>query len=121
MVQGDVWGHRKYLDECFSVEDSTLEEIRALAASGASADDVADQIHKKARIGSERIKYKMSIVTSIYLSLYRTIGASPTWDTTCSRPFRWAFPSPSELSAETPGMCRAAGHLPVQRDSKSPV
>ena len=48
---------QEYLDECFSVEDSTLEEIRALAASGASADDVADQIHKKARIGPELIKY----------------------------------------------------------------
>jgi len=39
------------------VDDSTLGEIRALAASGASADDVADQIHKMARIGSELIKY----------------------------------------------------------------
>ncbi|MFA6371180.1 MAG: hypothetical protein WCW68_01000 [Methanothrix sp.] len=34
-----------------------LEEIRVLAACGASADDVADQIHKKAWIGSELIKY----------------------------------------------------------------
>jgi hypothetical protein len=57
MLEGDVWGHRKDLDEYFTVEDSTLEEIRALAASGASADDVADQIHKKARIGPELIKY----------------------------------------------------------------
>ena len=57
MLEGDVWGHRKDLDEYFTVEDSTLEEIRALAAGGASADEVADQIHKKARIGSELIKY----------------------------------------------------------------
>jgi hypothetical protein len=57
MLEGDVWGHRKDLDEYFTVEDSTLEEIRALAAGGASVDDVADQIQKKARIGSELIKY----------------------------------------------------------------
>jgi hypothetical protein len=57
MVEGDVWGHRKDLDEYFTVEDSTLEEIRALAAGGASADDVANQIQRKARIGSELIKY----------------------------------------------------------------
>jgi len=57
MLEGDVWGHRKDLDEYFSVEDSTLEEIRALAAGGASADDVANQIQRKARIGSELIKY----------------------------------------------------------------
>ena len=57
MLEGDVWGHRKDLDEYFSVEDSTLEEIRALAAGGASADDVAKQSQRKARIGSELIKY----------------------------------------------------------------
>jgi hypothetical protein len=57
MLEGDVWGHRKDLDEYFTVEDSTLEEIRALAAGGASADDVANQIQRKARIGAELIKY----------------------------------------------------------------
>ncbi|HUS75776.1 MAG TPA: DUF1699 family protein [Methanothrix sp.] len=57
MLEGDVWGHRKDLDEYFTVDDSTLEEIRALAASGASVDDVANQIQKKARIGTELIKY----------------------------------------------------------------
>ncbi|MCX6676770.1 MAG: DUF1699 family protein [Methanothrix sp.] len=57
MLEGDVWGHRKDLDEYFTVDDTTLEEIRVLAAGGASVDDVADQIRKKARIGSELIKY----------------------------------------------------------------
>ena len=57
MLEGDVWGHRKDLDEYFTVEDSTLEEIRALAAGGVSADDVSNQIQKKARISSELIKY----------------------------------------------------------------
>ena len=57
LLEGDVWGHRKDLDEYFTVDDSTLEQIRALAASGASADEVADQIQKNSRIGSELIKY----------------------------------------------------------------
>src|SRR4030042_4801159 len=53
MLEGDVWGHRKDLDEYFTVDDSTLEEISALAASGASVDDVADQIRKQARMRSD--------------------------------------------------------------------
>jgi hypothetical protein len=57
LLQGDVWGHRKDLDEYFTVEDTTLDEIRSLAASGASIDDVANQIQKKARIGPDLIKY----------------------------------------------------------------
>jgi hypothetical protein len=34
-----------------------LEEIRALAASGTTMDDVANQIQKKARIGPDLINY----------------------------------------------------------------
>jgi len=57
MLEGDVWGHRKDLDEYYTVDDATLEEIRALVASGVSADDVADQIQRKTRMGSDLIKY----------------------------------------------------------------
>jgi hypothetical protein len=57
LLEGDVWGHRKDLDEYFTVDDTTMDEIRSLAASGASMDDVASQIQKKARIGPELIKY----------------------------------------------------------------
>ena len=57
LLEGDVWGHRKDLDEYYTVEDSTIEEIRALTASGATADEVADQIQRKTKIGSDLIKY----------------------------------------------------------------
>ena len=49
--------HLAFRASNFTVDDSMLEEIRALTASGASADDVANQIQRKARIGSELIKY----------------------------------------------------------------
>ncbi|MGA9097708.1 MAG: DUF1699 family protein [Methanotrichaceae archaeon] len=57
LLEGDVWGHRKDLDEYYTVEDDTVGEIRTLAASGLSADDVAAQIKKNAKIGSDLIKY----------------------------------------------------------------
>jgi hypothetical protein len=57
LLEGDVWGHRKDLDEYFTVEDATLNEIRSLAANGANMDDVTAQIQKTARIGPELIKY----------------------------------------------------------------
>ena len=34
-----------------------LEEIRTLAATGATADDVANQIKKKSKLGANLIKY----------------------------------------------------------------
>jgi hypothetical protein len=57
LLEGDVWGHRKDIDEYFTVDETAMEEIRSLAASGASMDDVANQIQKKAKIGPELIKY----------------------------------------------------------------
>jgi hypothetical protein len=57
LLEGDVWGHRKDLDEYYTVDDATIEEIRTLAASGATADDVANQIQRKSKIGPDLIKY----------------------------------------------------------------
>ena len=57
LLEGDVWGHRKDLDEYFTVEEAALEEIRSLAASVASMEDVADKMQKKARLGPDLVKY----------------------------------------------------------------
>jgi hypothetical protein len=57
LLEGDVWGHRKDLDEYYTVDEATIEEIRSLTASGATADDVANKIQTKARIGPDLIKY----------------------------------------------------------------
>ena len=57
LLEGDVWGHRKDLDEYYTVEDATIEEIRTLAATGATADDVANQIQRKSRLSPDLIKY----------------------------------------------------------------
>ncbi len=57
LLEGDVWGHRKDLDEYFTVDDTTLEEIRTLTSTGLDMDDLASQIQKKARLGPDLIKY----------------------------------------------------------------
>jgi hypothetical protein len=57
LLEGDVWGHRKDLDEYFVVDDTTMEEIRSLASNGANMDEVAGQIQKKARLAPDLIKY----------------------------------------------------------------
>jgi hypothetical protein len=53
LLQGNVWGHRKDPDEYLNVEDATIEEIRSLAASGASMDDVTDKIQQKTRLNTD--------------------------------------------------------------------
>ncbi|MCJ7445797.1 MAG: DUF1699 family protein [Methanotrichaceae archaeon] len=57
LLEGDVWGHRKDLDEYFTIEDSTLDEIKNLTDSGINMEEVVDQTQRKARIGPDLIKY----------------------------------------------------------------
>ncbi len=57
LLEGDVWGHRKDLDEYFTVEDATVKEIRTLKDSGLPDNDIASQVQKNARIGSDLIRY----------------------------------------------------------------
>jgi hypothetical protein len=57
LLEGDVWGHRKDLDEYYTVEEATVSEIRNLAANGVSKDEVAVEIQKKSRISPDLIKY----------------------------------------------------------------
>jgi hypothetical protein len=57
LIEGDVWGHRRDLDEYFTIENATIEEIHTLADSGASMDDVAEKVHRKAKISPDLIKF----------------------------------------------------------------
>ena len=57
LLEGDVWGHRKDLDEYFTVDTTTMEEIRSLASTGVDVDELAVQIQKRARLGPDLIKF----------------------------------------------------------------
>jgi hypothetical protein len=57
LLEGDVWGHRKDLDDYFSIDESTLKEIREMASRGLSSDQMAAEIQKRARLGPDLVKY----------------------------------------------------------------
>jgi hypothetical protein len=65
LLEGDVWGHRKDLDEYFTVEDATMKEIRTMAASGVTMDKVTAEIQKKAKVSPDLIKYIASTKATV--------------------------------------------------------
>jgi hypothetical protein len=65
LLEGDVWGHRKDLDEYFTVEDATMKEIRTMAASGVTMDEVTAKIQKKAKVSPDLIKYIASTKATV--------------------------------------------------------
>jgi hypothetical protein len=57
LIEGDVWGHRRDLDEYFTIENAIIEEIHTLADNGASMDVVAEKVQRKTKISPDLIKF----------------------------------------------------------------
>jgi hypothetical protein len=57
LLVGDVWGHRKDIDEYFMINDETIGEIEAMISSGVGIEEAADEIMKKTRLAPDLIKY----------------------------------------------------------------
>ena len=57
LLVGDVWGHRKDIDEYFMIDDETVEEIEVMVSNGVGIDEAADQITKRTRLAPDLIKY----------------------------------------------------------------
>ena len=57
LLEGDVWGHRKDIDEYYIVDEEAIEEIGTLIKEGESIQDATDQIQRKTRLAPDLIKY----------------------------------------------------------------
>lgn len=57
VLEGDVHGYRKDMDEYFAIDDITMKEIVGLADGGASMEDLTLQIQEKVMLDSDIIKY----------------------------------------------------------------
>ena len=57
LLEGDVWGHRKDIDEYFMVDEETVTEIESMISSGVGIEEAADEIQKKTRLATDLIKY----------------------------------------------------------------
>jgi hypothetical protein len=56
-IEGDVWGHRKDLDEYFTVSDEALKTIRSMAKAGSPPEDIAKKVQQTTKLGTELIEY----------------------------------------------------------------
>ena len=57
LLEGDVWGHRKDIDEYYVVEESDIEKIGDLVSGGDSIDSVQSQVQLSTRLSPDMIKY----------------------------------------------------------------
>ncbi len=57
LLEGDVWGHRKDIDEYYVVDEEAIEEIGNLIGEGESIEETAAAIQRKTRLAPDLIKY----------------------------------------------------------------
>jgi len=57
LLDGDVWGHRKDIDEYYVVEEDAIERIGDLISGGESIDDAVARVQMTTKLAPDLIKY----------------------------------------------------------------
>ena len=57
LLEGDVWGHRKDINEYYTIPSSVLEKIKEMKLEGKSTKDIEKEVSKKNKINPEMIGY----------------------------------------------------------------
>ena len=60
LIEGDVWGHRKDLDDYYSVPSSVIDKIKVMRIKRKSTEDIENEISKETKMKPEMIAYIMS-------------------------------------------------------------
>jgi hypothetical protein len=57
LLEGDVWGHRKDIDEYYVVEEDAIERIGDIIAGGESIDNAVAHVQMRTKLSPDMIKY----------------------------------------------------------------
>jgi hypothetical protein len=60
MIEGDVWGHRKDLNEYYDIPSSVIEKIKEMKTEGKSAEDIEAKVSKENKLNPEMVAYIMT-------------------------------------------------------------
>jgi len=56
-LKGDVWGHRKDIDEYYTVGDKIVRRISALIAEGNTIDETVKRLQRETKLSEDLIRY----------------------------------------------------------------
>ena len=60
LLEGDVWGHRKDINEYYTMPPSIMTEIKNMKAEGVPNEKIAEKIAKERRLNPKMISYIIS-------------------------------------------------------------
>ncbi|MDQ1250957.1 MAG: hypothetical protein QG646_26 [Euryarchaeota archaeon] len=65
LIEGDVWGHRKDLNEYYSIPSSVIEKIKEMKTEGKSAEDIEARVSKENKLNREMVAYIMTMTKEV--------------------------------------------------------
>ena len=67
LIEGDVWGHRKDINEYYVIPSSVKEKIREMKSEGKSTEDIATRISRESKLNPEMVTYIMTKETPAWI------------------------------------------------------
>ncbi len=57
LIEGDVWGHRKDINEYYTIDENIFRRIDQLRANGIDANEIVDTVSRETKLSPELVKY----------------------------------------------------------------
>ncbi|MCL7415229.1 MAG: DUF1699 family protein [ANME-2 cluster archaeon] len=57
LLEGDVWGHRKDINEYYEVNPAFFDKVKTMRSEGLSDEQVADKLGRESRLDQDLIKF----------------------------------------------------------------
>jgi hypothetical protein len=57
LIEGDVWGHRKDINEYYSIPTSVIDKIRELKSEGTPAERIEEKVSRESKLNPEMVAY----------------------------------------------------------------
>src|SRR5665811_1333183 len=57
IIEGDVWGHRKDINEYYSIPTSVIEKIKEMKIEGKSAEEIEKRVSRESKLNLEMVGY----------------------------------------------------------------
>ena len=57
LLEGDVWGHRKDINEYFTISSSVIEKIKEMKAEGKPAEEIEKKVSRESKLNPAMVGY----------------------------------------------------------------
>jgi hypothetical protein len=65
LLEGDVWGHRKDINEYYSIPSSVIDKIKEMKNEGKSTEEIEKKVARESKLNPEMVAYILNKEASV--------------------------------------------------------